>query len=158
VATLSADNFSDAISVFYKPVYELFKQMQDYLKVLITLNSATILIIMMLLEKIFRYPKATPLLFISFCCFAASLIASLIVMISLTKFYALLFDISSDLTKIWSSISADFTVQEKTKKELLAKANKVSTGKLNWYSIGNYSYLSGIVLLVLFMGINLFCK
>jgi hypothetical protein len=155
---LSGDDEKDLISKLYRPIYELFKQLQDYLKVMITLNTATILIILTLLEKIFQFPKVTVLLFISFCCFAASLVASLIMMISITKFYDLLANISPDLIRLWDLDPKDVASWEEGKKELLVKANKVSTGKLNWYSIGNYSFLAGIILLVVFMGMNLFCK
>lgn len=155
---LSEDDFGRITEGFYKPTYELFKQLQDYLKVLITLNTASILIIIALLEKVFLSPKLKSLLLISFSCFIISLVASLFMMTSISKFYAFLVDLNTALLQFWTSKTTDLKVHEAKKNELQERVKDISAGKLNRYSLANYSYLCGVVVLVIFVAINFLCR
>lgn len=151
---MSEDKINSFIEVLYKPTYELFRQLQDYLKVLITLNTATILIIIAFLEKIFPAPRLKPLIMVSFLCFTASLVASLLFMTIIIRSLAFLVDLNSVLLEMWSLESPDLSVREQKRGELQKKAKEISLSKLNFYTLGNYFYMTGVVLLVIFVVVN----
>ena len=152
----SEDNFRDITEGLFKPAYELFKQLQDYLKVLITLNTATILIMVALLEKIFPSPKLRFLIVVSFISFVLSLTASLLMMTSISRFYNFLAELNMSLIDLW--LSKDLSNIDAKKTELQKKASEISKSKINLYGLGNYFYLGGVLILIIFVTVNFLSK
>jgi len=152
----SEDNFRDITEGLFRPAYELFKQLQDYLKVLITLNTATILIMVALLEKIFPSPKLRFLIVVSFISFVLSLAASLLMMTSISRFYNFLAELNMSLIDLW--LSKDLSKIDAKKTELQKKASEISKSKINLYGLGNYFYLGGVLILIIFVAVNFLTK
>jgi len=155
---LSEDNFPDIIERIFRPTYELFKQLQDYLKVLITLNTATILIIVALLEKIFPSPKLPFLILVCFICFVLPRAASLLMMTFLRRFYDFYVDFNRYLFDTWLSKSPDLSRIDAERTKLQNKTKEILRSTVNLYCLGNYSYLRGIIVLIIFVAVNLLSK
>ena len=92
---------------------EFFKQVQDYEKVLISVNSGSILVMIAFLEKLFSSPELKILIPVSFLCFAFSLSAALLMMTFISEYLGMIIEVGN-IARSFSS--TDLNPEEKEKK------------------------------------------
>jgi len=124
----------------------------DYFKHLTTLSTGSILILIAFLEKVFIKPKGFVLGFISIGCFTLCLIFSLLALPQAGN-------IVLYTTGIRMVLVSGETDEEKAKKEVekgLNKINKTLDCLKVYDHITRWVFIAGIVIFLIFTGINLF--
>ena len=152
------DSYIKFFRELYSNIYEFFKLSQDYLKVLVPLNTATILILIAFLDRIFSSSKFKYMLLISFICFGISLLSALRTMIIISDFYTL---VSSSHVLAFVLIATGAVDLEKRKNDIAIikkAAEKTAKKQKFWYALANYSYFFGFIILIIFVVINLLFK
>lgn len=128
----------------YEKLKEAFRYHYDYHKHMTILNAGSILIIIAILEGIFREPKGIIFIMFSIVCFVLSLICSLIVMTTITG-------ITLTMTALHLAL---FNKNIKEFEEISDKA-KPSVRRMDVLNkLHIIFYLIGIIILVLFAFIN----
>ena len=132
---------------------ELFKQVQDYEKVIISVNSGSILVMIAFLEKLFSFPVCKVLVPVSFLCFACSLSAALLMMTFVTEYLGLIIEVDC-LTRDISLKKLDSEETEKKRTGFDKKCEKLRRKLKIADPISSYSFLLGIAILAVFFVIN----
>lgn len=133
----------EAVEILEK-LKEVFKYHYDYYKHMTTLNAGSILIIIALLEGIFKEPKGIVIILVSIVCFVLSLICSLIIM-----------SMMGNLALYMAGVYAAFIAKDIKGIEKISDRAKSTHGKTKDIGILNtIFFLLGIVMLVCFAFIN----
>jgi len=132
---------------------ELFRQIYDYFKHMTTLNTGSLLIIIALLEGVFKEPEGIFAVVISICCFTISLVGALITLgmfISCeTAALKMYFDLPEE--------NEEKTNEEKTKNNKVNHQKELDSlikkGKVTEY-ITMYTFIAGIAMFLVFVFLN----
>ena len=152
------DSYIKFFRELYGNIYEFFKLSQDYLKVLVPLNTATILILIAFLDKMFSSSKFKYMLLASFICFGISLLSALRTMIIIGNLYMI---VSSGHLLAFILIATGAVDLKKRKNDIATikkDAEKTTKKQKFWYVLANYSYFCGFVVLIFFIVINFLFK
>jgi len=152
------DSYIKFFRELYGNIYEFFKLSQDYLKVLVPLNTATILILIAFLDKMFSSSKFKYMLLASFICFGISLLSALRTMIIIGDLYMLVSSGHMLGLVLIATGAVDLEKRKNDITEIKNGAEKTAKKQKFWYVRANYSYFCGFVVLILFVVINLLFK
>lgn len=132
------------VNELYEKLKEALRYHYDYHKHMTILNAGSILIIIAILEGIFREPKGIMFIMFSIVCFVLSLICSLIVMTTITG-----------MTLIMAAIHLAFFNKNIKEFEEISDRAKPSTHRIDVLNkLHIIFFFLGIVLLVWFAFIN----
>ena len=155
-----ANEIENVIRTFFELMNRVIDSQQGYYKLMITLNTGVIVIIIGLLEKIFKDPKCPIILLLSILGFVVSLFCALSILSVLSNFLTSaigFFNYFLAIQRHSEDAAEEEKLQEaaaKQKKEIDAFLQKQGKrGKL-YSHICDYSFMAGVILLLVFSAIN----
>ena len=154
------NEIENEIRTFFEILNKVLDSQQGYFKLMITLNTGVILITIGLLEKIFRNPEWLVILLLSILGFVVSLFFALFMLTLISGMIATSIDFFNYFMAIQMH-SKDATEEEKLqeaasrqKKQIDAKLQSLGRRGNIYFNICNYSFMAGVILLLVFSAIN----
>ena len=141
-------DFTDRAAL--KLISVTFKHIYDYYKHMTTLSTGSLLIIVALLEGVFKKPEGMFAVAISICCFTVSLVCALVTLGVFIKIEGTSLEMYSDLQEEKKENTKDTTGKHQKTLNSLGKRGKVAE------YITMYTFIAGIVMFLTFAFINFF--
>jgi len=130
----------------------------DIFKLMTTLCSGSILIVVAFVEKIFTHPEGTILVVLSLSGFIISLVGSVRMLSIIGKHFAVVTKCRSLFFEIEISKSEDINKLFEEKKEIDNNLDVLGKKADCYHRISNYAFLFGMLMLMSFAAVNLLTR
>lgn len=145
------DMFVKFFKEIYGNLYESLKLSQDYLKVLVPSNTATILILIAFMDRVFRASRYKYVLLASFLCFGVSLLSALRTMRLIEAFYGLVSSAHMDTLVLMASGSVGIKERKEHLETIKKNVEETAAKEKFWGAAANYLFFGGFVVLIIFV-------